>query len=102
MPRFTPFTKRRYNLFEVAACLQKAIRRGNASLAGYMAIEMFESAYALYCLKRLLTISAEDVAGVVTTEIKSLFDSWNVMMKNGKLQKSRIFISKAGIVLCQA
>jgi replication-associated recombination protein RarA len=102
MPRFTPFTKRKYNLFEVASCLQKAIRRGNTSLAGYMAIEMFESNYALYCWKRLLTISAEDVAGIVTQEIKALYDSWLVLTDSGKKQKSRIFISKAVIVLCQA
>lgn len=42
----TPLTKRGYNLFEVASCLQKAIRRGETALAGYMAIELFESGYA--------------------------------------------------------
>jgi replication-associated recombination protein RarA len=87
---------------EVASCLQKAIRRGDTALAGYMAIEMFESGYALYCWKRLLTISAEDCSGLITQEIKSLHESWLICTNDGKLPKSRIFISKAVIVLCQS
>lgn len=96
------FTKRRYNLMEVASCLQKAIRRGDTQLAGYMAIEMFESGFARYCWKRLLTVSAEDCAGIVTQEVKALFDSWMVLTDEGKKQRSRIFVSKAVIVLCQS
>jgi len=96
------YTQRRYNLFEVASCLQKAIRRGDTQLAGYMAIEMFENGFGSYCWKRLLTISAEDVAGIVTTEIKAMHDSWLVLADNGEKPKSRIFLSKAVIVLCQA
>ena len=99
---YRPRTKRGYNMFEVASCLQKAIRRAETDLAGYMAIELFESGFAKYCWKRLLTISAEDCAGVITQEIKSLFDSWLVLTDNGEKQKSRIFISKAVIVLCQS
>lgn len=102
MSHFRPLTKRRYNLFEVASCLQKAIRRGDTALAGYMAIEMFESGYALYCWKRLLTISAEDCSGLITQEVKALHDAWLICTNDGKLPKSRIFISKAVIVLCQS
>ena len=96
------FTKRRYNLMEVASCLQKAIRRGDTTLAGYMAIEMFESGFARYCWKRLLTVSAEDCGGLITQEIKALFDAWLVLTDEGKKQRSRIFVSKAVIVLCLA
>jgi replication-associated recombination protein RarA len=100
---FSPSTKRGYNLFEVASCLQKAIRRADTALAGYMAVELFESGYHQYCWKRLLTISAEDCAGVITTEIKALFDSFNVMNPDPKRKpRSRIFLSKAVIVLCAA
>ena len=102
MNRFTPHTKRGYSLFEVASCLQKAIRRGDTALAGYMAIELFESGYHRYCWKRLLTISAEDCAGVITTEIKALFDSFTVLNEGAKKVRSRIFLSKAVIVLCAA
>jgi len=103
MPAFRPYTKRGYNLFEVASCLQKAIRRGDTALAGYMAVELFESGYHRYCWKRLLTISAEDCAGVITTEIKALFDSFNVLNDDPKRKpRSRIFLSKAVIVLCAA
>jgi replication-associated recombination protein RarA len=96
------FTKRRYNLFEVASCLQKAIRRGDTALAGYMAIEMFESGFHNYCWKRLLTISAEDCSGIITQEIKALHESFVLLNQGAKKPRSRIFISKAVIVLCQA
>jgi replication-associated recombination protein RarA len=96
------FTQKGYNLFEVASCLQKAIRRSDAELAGYMACEMFASGFGLYCWKRLLTVSAEDVGGVITLEIKALFDSWMLLTKDGKEQRSRIFLSKAVLLLCAA
>lgn len=96
------FTKRGYNLFEVASCLQKAIRRSDTAIAGYMAIEMFESNFTKYCWKRLLTISAEDCADIVTQEVKALFDSWLLLTDDGKKHKSRIFISKAVIILSHA
>ncbi|HVU07835.1 MAG TPA: hypothetical protein VHG89_04750 [Verrucomicrobiae bacterium] len=102
MNRYNPLTKRRYNLFEVASCLQKAIRRGDTALAGYMAIELFESGYHQYCWKRLLTISAEDCAGIITQEIKALHDSFILLNEGAKKVRSRIFISKAVIVLCQS
>lgn len=95
-------TKRGYALSEVASCLQKSIRRGDLPLAGYMAIELFESGYHQYCWKRLLTISAEDCAGIVTQEIKALYDSFTLLNEGAKQPRSRIFLSKAVIVLCQA
>ena len=98
----SPQTKRGYNLFEVISCLQKAIRRGNVALAGYMAIELFESGCATHCWKRLLTISAEDCSGIVTQEIKALHESYQLLNENAPKPRSRIFISKAVIVLCEA
>ena len=41
-------TKRGYSLGEVASALQKTIRRGDARLAGYWAIELFESNFRGY------------------------------------------------------
>lgn len=96
------FTPKGYNLFEVASCLQKAIRRSETDLAGYMAMEMFAGGFGNYCWKRLLTVSAEDVGGVITQEIKALYDSWLLCTNGGKEQRSRIFLSKAVILLCQA
>lgn len=101
-------TSRGYQLSDVASALQKAIRRGDARLAGYFAIEMFERGgqspgYPGYAWRRLLTISAEDCAGIITQEVKALYDSWVVIdaAQKGK-QKGRIFLSKAVILLCQA
>lgn len=94
-------TQRGYDLYEVASALQKSIRRADVKLAGYMALELFPR-YAEYCWKRLLTISAEDCYGLVTQEIKSLYDSFWVVNKGKKGEdlKGRIFISKAVIILC--
>ena len=94
-------TQRGYDFYEVASALQKSIRRGDVKLAGYMALELFPQ-YAEYCWKRLLTISAEDCYGLVTQEIKSLYDSYHVINAGRKSYdlKGRIFISKAVIVLC--
>lgn len=95
-------TQRGYDFYEVASALQKSIRRGDTKLAGYMALELFPR-YANYCWKRLLTISAEDCYGVITQEIKALYDSFWVINKGKKGDdlKGRIFISKAVILLCE-
>lgn len=94
-------TQRGYDFYEVASALQKSIRRADVKLAGYMALELFPR-YAEYCWKRLLTISAEDCHGLITQEIKSLYDAFWVINKGKKGDdlKGRIFISKAVIILC--
>ena len=94
-------TQRGYDFYEVASALQKSIRRADVKLAGYMALELFPR-YAEYCWKRLLTISAEDCHGLITQEIKSLYDAFWVINrgKKGDDLKGRIFISKAVIILC--
>ena len=94
-------TVRGYTLLDVASALQKAVRRGDARLAGYWAIELFESKYREYLWRRLLTISAEDCWGVITHEIESLYRSWAVIDKH-KPGRGRIFASKAVILLCQS
>ena len=96
------FTQRGYDFYEVASALQKSIRRGDVELAGYMALELFPK-YSEYCWKRLLTISAEDCNGIITQEVKALYDSFHVINKGkkGDELKGRIFISKAVILLCQ-
>jgi hypothetical protein len=52
----------------------------------------------------LLTASAEDVWGLITSEIKALPDSYVFVNKavHAKQAKGRIFISKAVILLCAA
>jgi len=96
-------TMRGYDFFEVASSMQKAIRRGDTRLAGYFALELFASGYYNYVWKRLLTISAEDCYGIITQEIKALYDSF-LLINNVKSDKckGRIFISKAVILLCLA
>lgn len=97
------FTERGYDFYEVSSALQKSIRRGDEELAGYFALELFPKYYN-YCWKRLLTISAEDCDGIITQEIKSLYDSFMLINKGKKTNefKGRIFISKAVIILCRS
>ena len=108
-------TVRGYDFFEVASALQKAIRRGDARLAGYWAIEFFESRYVNYVWKRLLTISAEDCWGIITKEVEALYNGFclvnskqppisvdKVNFSPDKKIKGRIFIAKAVILLSEA
>jgi replication-associated recombination protein RarA len=94
-------TVRGHVLLEVASALQKAIRRGDARLAGYWTIELFESGYREYVWRRLLTISAEDCWGVITHEVEALFRSWQFIDQK-KRGAGRIFVAKAAILLAQA
>lgn len=95
-------TVRGYDFYEVSSSMQKAIRRGDAKIAGYFALELFHSGYSEYCWKRLLTVSAEDCHGIITQEIKALYDSFHIINKgkSAKEQKGRIFITKAVMILC--
>ncbi|WP_428937782.1 hypothetical protein [Fontivita pretiosa] len=94
-------TVRGYGLLEVASALQKAIRRSDARLAGYWAIELFESGYREYLWRRLLTISAEDCWGIITHEVEALYRSWQIIDQQKK-GAGRIFAAKATILLAQA
>jgi len=94
-------TVRGYALGEVASALQKAIRRGDARLAGYWAIELFESHFREYLWRRLLTISAEDCWGVITGEVEALYRSWQMIDRSRK-GGGRIFAAKATILLAMA
>jgi len=95
-------TKRGYQFSEVSSAMQKAIRRGDAKLAGYWALELWESGFGKYCWKRLLTVSAEDCWGILTAEVKALHDAYLVVNEGlpAKQHRGRIFISKAVILLC--
>ena len=97
-------TKRGYDFGEVSSAMQKAIRRADTRLAGYWALELWHSGFGNYVWKRLLTVSAEDVWGLITSEIKALHDSYVFVNKTvpAKQPKGRIFISKAVILLCAA
>ncbi len=94
-------TQRGYDFYKVSSSLQKAIRRGDVRVAGYMALELFPK-YAEYCWKRLLTVSAEDCYGTITKEITALYDAFHIVNKGkrGDELGGRVFISKAVILLC--
>ncbi len=97
-------TIRGYSFGEVSSAMQKAIRRGDATLAGYWALELFHSGYGAYVWRRLLTISAEDCWGIITAEVKALHDGYQLVNVRvpSEAPKGRIFISKAVILLSLA
>lgn len=97
-------TKRGYSFPGVSSAMQKAIRRGDAKLAGYWALEFWASGFGSYVWRRLLTVSAEDCWGILTAEFKALHDSYIEINRNtpAKSPKGRIFVSKAVILLCLA
>jgi replication-associated recombination protein RarA len=95
-------TIRGYDLSEVVSALQKAIRRGDGRLAGYWAIEMWESGYDAYVWRRLLTTSAEDCWGILTQEIIALHQAYQTINKGKKERRGRIFVAKATLLLSQA
>jgi replication-associated recombination protein RarA len=94
-------TTRGYKLLEVASALQKAIRRGDARMAGYWAIELYESGYTDYVWRRLYTISAEDCWGVITHEVDALHRGWKLIQARRK-DRGRVFVAKATLLLAQA
>ena len=82
--------------------MQKAIRRNDAAVAGYFALELWTSGYRDYVWKRLFTISAEDCHGVLTKEIEALWQGHELVNKTASEPKGRIFVSKAVLLLCSA
>lgn len=102
MGRFTLRTVHGYDFYEVSSCLQKSIRRGDARLAGYMALELWSSNFVSYLWKRLFTISAEDCWGILTKEIEALWQGYQLVNDKTDKPKGRIFISKAVLLLCSA
>ena len=79
-------TKRGYSFPAVSSAMQKAmqkeIRRGDAKLAGYWALELWASGFGQYVWRRLLTVSAEDCWGILTQEVKSVHDSYTEINAN--------------------
>lgn len=96
------FTKNGRDFYEVASLLQKSLRRGDIKYAACAVNELFPK-YANYCWNRLMTVSAEDCADLVTGEIVALHDAW-VQVNKGKSDnsKGRIFLAKAILILARA
>ncbi|HPD15795.1 MAG TPA: hypothetical protein PLE19_12645 [Planctomycetota bacterium] len=95
-------TVRGYDLADVASALQKAIRRADGRLAGYWAIELWESGYDAYAWRRLLTVSAEDCWGIITQEIVALHHAYQTINAGKGERRGRVFLAKAALLLAQA
>lgn len=94
-------TKGGYDFYEVSSAMQKAIRRADIAVAGFFALELWESGFRDYVWKRLFTISAEDCFGIITKEIEALWQGHELVNKKATSPKGRIFVSKAIILLCE-
>lgn len=101
MSKFNLTTVSGYDFYEASSAMQKAIRRADAKVAGYFALELWHSNYRDYVWKRLFTISAEDCFGVITKEIEALWQGHELVNNKARSPKGRIFVSKAVILLCE-
>ena len=90
-----------YDFFEASSAMQKAVRRADAAVAGFFALELWHSGYRDYVWKRLYTISAEDCYGLITKEIEALWQGHELVNRNAQEPKGRIFVSKAVLLLCE-
>lgn len=98
-------TKNGHDFFAVSSLLQKAIRRGDVEFAARACNELLPK-YANYCWNRLMIISAEDCAGLVTQEVIALWTAWRKTTaetsskKPGRVE-GRIFFAKAIVLLAK-
>jgi hypothetical protein len=82
--------------------LQKSLRRGDVVLASRACNELLPR-YANYAWKRLLTVSAEDCAEMVTQEVVALREAWVIRNEGVKgKDQGRIFLAKAIVLLAKA
>ena len=96
---YRPTTQNGYDLFEVLSAIQKAIRRGDTGIAVYFTMELWPK-YSNLAWKRLHIISAEDVAGCITQEVRALHEAYLFLEKSKKDDRAgRLFLSKAAILL---
>ena len=98
-------TKSGLDFFEVASLLQKSLRRGDVVLAARAANELLPR-YANYVWNRLMTVSAEDCADLVTQEVVALYDAWAKLTKDSPRSKPaqkghRIFVAEAIVILAR-
>lgn len=102
MARTQLFTKNGHSMYDMVSLLQKAIRRGDAEVAGYAANEL-RGRYNAYLWRRLLAISAEDCYGIMTKEIEALRQADDVYNQKRKgYEREPLFISKAITLLLYA
>lgn len=98
----TLYTKNGHDMYEMSSLLQKAIRRGHHVYAGYAANELY-GRYTNYVWKRLLTISAEDCWGVVTSEIIGLQKADEYVNAGVRgYDRNTLFLAKAVTLLIKA
>jgi hypothetical protein len=107
MTRPPPFTKGGRDFDAVSSLLQKSLRRGDIVMASRAVNELLPR-YANYCWNRLMVVSAEDCADMVTAEIVALYDAWRKVMqdtnpKSRPGQRGRpVFFAKAIVLLAKA
>ena len=105
-PRPPLVTKGGRDFFEVPSLSQKSLRRGDLVYAA-RAVDELLPRYANYCWNRLLIVSAEDCAEMVTAEIVGLYDAWLKVMENTNpnakrpAMASRVFLLKAIVLLAK-
>jgi hypothetical protein len=100
-------TKNGYDFFAISSLLQKSLRRGDVILAARACNELLPK-YGNYVWNRLLTVSAEDCAELVTGEVIALYLAWCKVSKDSNPNTKpaqrghRIFFQKAIVLLAKS
>lgn len=122
-------TKNGHDFFAVSSLMQKAIRRGDVTLASRAVCELLPK-YGNYVWNRLLVVSAEDCSELVTGEVMACYLAWCKLNdanprsqrieedgkpgrgprsdmawdgpRGGQKKGSRVFFMKAVVLLCKA
>lgn len=100
-------TNKGYDFYEVSSAFQKSIRRGLTDEALYWAVELFESNYGEYVMKRLRIMSSEDVGLAepnISVQIWALYEMYReqAKKKDDKNKPERLFLTHSVIILCRA
>jgi len=95
-----------YGFFEATSAFQKAIRRGDETIALYFMVEFFNSNYAGYLWKRMKIIASEDIglaAPAFHATLHALHQCFLDQEKDNKENKpERMFLTHAVILMCRA
>ena len=90
-------TSKGVKVFPALSAIQKAIRRGDALVAGWFALELREAGLSSHVWNRLRVITAEACQSFITTEILALEKCYK---DRGEHPDRKIFLAKAIVSLC--
>lgn len=107
MSKYEIKTKRGYDFYEVSSAFQKSIRRGLEEDAIFWAVELFESGFGEYVMKRIRIISSEDIGLAepsISSEVWALYEMYReqAKKKDDKNHPERLFLIHSVMLLSRS